>query len=125
MPVDVAQCVPLDQGDVQVGQCGVERAVVAVLQPSLPTARSRLPWGISVGVGQSCCRAAVPARDRWQASRSCSSSRDRPAYSSPPTPVLTHHRDDPAAFRIDPSTFTEAQRQGVAANRQPLVVYGG
>ena len=36
---------------------------------------------------------------------------------------LSYH--DPAAFRIDPSTMTEAQRAGMAANRAALGVYGG
>ncbi len=36
---------------------------------------------------------------------------------------LSYH--DPAAFRIDPATMTEAQRAGMAANRAALQVYGG
>src|SRR5499427_4841094 len=36
---------------------------------------------------------------------------------------LSYH--DPAAFRIDPATMTEAQRAGMAANRATLQVYGG
>ncbi len=36
---------------------------------------------------------------------------------------LSYH--DPAAFRIDPDTMTEAQRAGMAANRAALAVYGG
>lgn len=32
---------------------------------------------------------------------------------------------DPAAFRIDPTTFTDIQKRGLAANRQALAVYGG
>jgi pimeloyl-ACP methyl ester carboxylesterase len=32
---------------------------------------------------------------------------------------------DPAAFRIDPATMTEAQRAGMAANRTALRLYGG
>ena len=31
----------------------------------------------------------------------------------------------PAAFRIDPTTMTDAQKAGMAANRQALAVYGG
>jgi len=36
---------------------------------------------------------------------------------------LSYH--DPAAFRIDPDTMTQAQRAGMAANRAALAVYGG
>jgi pimeloyl-ACP methyl ester carboxylesterase len=36
---------------------------------------------------------------------------------------LSYH--DPAAFRIDPATMTEAQQAGMAANRAALQVYGG
>jgi pimeloyl-ACP methyl ester carboxylesterase len=36
---------------------------------------------------------------------------------------LSYH--DPAAFRIDPATMTEAQQAGMAANRAALRVYGG
>jgi len=32
---------------------------------------------------------------------------------------------NPAAFRIDPSTMTDAQKQVMAGNRQTLAVYGG
>lgn len=36
---------------------------------------------------------------------------------------LSYH--DPAAFRIDPATMTEAQQAGMAANRAALQVYAG
>ena len=36
---------------------------------------------------------------------------------------LSYH--NPSAFRIDPSTMTDAQKAGMAANRQTLAVYGG
>jgi pimeloyl-ACP methyl ester carboxylesterase len=36
---------------------------------------------------------------------------------------LSYH--DPARFRIDLSAFTDAQKQGIAANRTALGVYGG
>jgi pimeloyl-ACP methyl ester carboxylesterase len=36
---------------------------------------------------------------------------------------LSYH--DPAAFQIDPTTMTEAQRAGLAANRAALALYGG
>ncbi len=37
--------------------------------------------------------------------------------------ALSYH--DPVKFRIDPSSFTDAQRAGAAANRAALAVYGG
>jgi len=36
---------------------------------------------------------------------------------------LSYH--NPAAFRIDPSAMNDAQKAGMAANRQTLAVYGG
>jgi len=36
---------------------------------------------------------------------------------------LSYH--NPTAFRIDPSAMTDAQKAGMAANRQTLAVYGG
>ena len=36
---------------------------------------------------------------------------------------LSYH--NPAAFTLDPSTFTDVQKRVVAANRQALAVYGG
>jgi pimeloyl-ACP methyl ester carboxylesterase len=36
---------------------------------------------------------------------------------------LSYH--DPAAFRIDPATMTDAQRAGAAGNRAALIVYSG
>ncbi len=36
---------------------------------------------------------------------------------------LSYH--NPAPFRIDPSTLTDIQKRGLAANRQALAVYGG
>jgi pimeloyl-ACP methyl ester carboxylesterase len=45
------------------------------------------------------------------------------SLSLPELMQLSYH--DPAPFRVDPSTFSDAQRAGMAANRAALAVYGG